>query len=461
MEFGAVVAEAEVWCLSTPFSLFASEQADRRLHFLSEPVGDARAPLSFCLACPQDGDPSAPFLVWSESEECLRLLGPAQDFASSCREKTLREVLNRAFRALKPLLGLAEEEDDAFEDDDDLPPEFEDKEAGASRVRVEGGDCIVTTSPPRGMCFAPRVAEPDLSRFPFLRARATQAQAVRMDLGDLSAPEVLASPLVVQLVTWVAQFAIVFGGIVPYVPQYRQIRRTQNSEGFSSHVCLVLLLANILRVLFWFGRQFESALLLQSFVMIVAMLLMLQLCTAVQGSLDLTTKRHYFSGPAAARGHSDWVSLPPCVSPPSPHADLDLRYFWQWSRFLDYLQFVAAFSLLAAGATFALLDLAAYVEALGFLATFSEAMLGTPQLYRNYRNRSTEGMSVVMVLMWTSGDTFKTVYFLAREAPPQFWVCGLMQVFVDMAILGQVFHYGRLPRHTSAHAASAGTGKAL
>ncbi|XP_075925744.1 maturin isoform X2 [Petromyzon marinus] len=118
MEFGAVVAEAEVWCLSTPFSLFASEQADRRLHFLSESVGDARAPLSFCLACPQDGDPSAPFLVWSESEECLRLLGPAQDFASSCREKTLRE-----------LLGLAEEEDDAFEDDDDLPPEFEDKEA--------------------------------------------------------------------------------------------------------------------------------------------------------------------------------------------------------------------------------------------------------------------------------------------------------------------------------------------
>ncbi|XP_061404623.1 solute carrier family 66 member 2 [Lethenteron reissneri] len=257
-----------------------------------------------------------------------------------------------------------------------------------------------------------------------------------MDVGDLSAPEVLGSPLVVQLVTWVAQFAIVFGGIVPYVPQYRQIRRTQNSEGFSSHVCLVLLLANILRVLFWFGRQFESALLLQSFVMIVAMLLMLQLCTAVQGSLDLTTKRHYFS-------------------------DLDLRYFWQWSRFLDYLQFVAAFSLLAAGATFALLDLAAYVEALGFLATFSEAMLGTPQLYRNYRNRSTEGMSVVMVLMWTSGDTFKTVYFLAREAPPQFWVCGLMQVFVDMAILGQVFHYGRIPRHTSAHAASAGTGKAL
>uniref|UniRef100_S4R4U9 Solute carrier family 66 member 2 n=1 Tax=Petromyzon marinus TaxID=7757 RepID=S4R4U9_PETMA len=276
-----------------------------------------------------------------------------------------------------------------------------------------------------------------------------------MDVGDLSAPEVLGSPLMVQLVTWVAQFAIVFGGIVPYVPQYRQIRRTQNSEGFSSHVCLVLLLANILRVLFWFGRQFESALLLQSFVMIVAMLLMLQLCTAVQGSLDLTTKRHYFSG------SDPYPEQAARALPRRSFLHLDLRYFWQWSRFLDYLQFVAAFSLLAASATFALLDLTAYVEALGFLATFSEAMLGTPQLYRNYRNRSTEGMSVVMVLMWTSGDTFKTVYFLAREAPPQFWVCGLMQVFVDMAILGQVFHYGRLPRHTSAHAASAGTGKAL
>lgn len=54
-----------------------------------------------------------------------------------------------------------------------------------------------------------------------------------------------------QLVSWGASVAMVFGGVVPYIPQYRDIKRTQNAEGFSTYVCLVLLVANILRILFW------------------------------------------------------------------------------------------------------------------------------------------------------------------------------------------------------------------
>lgn len=53
-----------------------------------------------------------------------------------------------------------------------------------------------------------------------------------------------------NLVAWVAAGAMVFGGVVPYIPQYRDIRLTQNAEGFSTYVCLVLLVANILRILF-------------------------------------------------------------------------------------------------------------------------------------------------------------------------------------------------------------------
>jgi len=53
-----------------------------------------------------------------------------------------------------------------------------------------------------------------------------------------------------QTVSWIASAAIIFGGVVPYIPQYRDIRRTQNAEGFSTYVCLVLLVANILRILF-------------------------------------------------------------------------------------------------------------------------------------------------------------------------------------------------------------------
>ncbi|XP_037120381.1 solute carrier family 66 member 2 isoform X2 [Syngnathus acus] len=231
------------------------------------------------------------------------------------------------------------------------------------------------------------------------------------------------------LVSWVAAGAMMFGGVVPYIPQYRDIRRTQNAEGFSTYVCLVLLVANILRILFRFGHYFETLLLWQSIIMIATMLAMLNLCTNVRVNAELNTKRRSF-------------------------LDFDWNYFWSWSRFLDYVQCVAAFTLTAAYVTYVLLDSAVYVETLGFLAVFCEAMLGTPQLYCNYQNKSTEGMSVKMVLMWTSGDTFKTGYFLVTQAPVQFWTCGMLQVLVDFAILFQVFYYSFYPQKPVSHAAS-------
>uniref|UniRef100_A0A671SQ89 Solute carrier family 66 member 2 n=1 Tax=Sinocyclocheilus anshuiensis TaxID=1608454 RepID=A0A671SQ89_9TELE len=246
-----------------------------------------------------------------------------------------------------------------------------------------------------------------------------------------------------QAVSWVASVAIIFGGVVPYIPQYRDIRRTQNAEGFSTYVCLVLLVANILRILFRLGRYFETPLLWQSIIMIITMLIMLNLCTSVRMATELNTKRRSFTGCPLECVYFDW------------------NYFWSWSRFVDYLQCVLAFMVLAAYVTYLLLDSVLFVESLGFLAVFTEAMLGTPQLYCNYRNKSTEGMSIKMVLMWTSGDTFKTGYFLLTQAPMQFWICGLLQVCVDFAILFQVYYYSRYPQKPISHTTHTTSAKAL
>ncbi|KAG8442292.1 hypothetical protein GDO86_011186 [Hymenochirus boettgeri] len=239
-----------------------------------------------------------------------------------------------------------------------------------------------------------------------------------------------------RFVTWGASSAMIFGGVVPYIPQYRDIKRTQNEEGFSTYVCLMLLIANILRILFWFGHHFESPLLWQSIIMIVTMLLMLKLCTEVRVANDLNTKRRSFT-------------------------DFDPSFFWHWSRFTDYVQCVLAFTGVSAYITYLFLDSPLFVELLGFLAVFTEALLGVPQLYRNYQNYSTEGMSIKMVLMWTSGDTFKSAYFVLNQAPFQFTICGLLQVFVDIAILLQVYIYSAYPQKPVSHAAHATGAKAL
>ncbi|XP_032891670.1 solute carrier family 66 member 2-like [Amblyraja radiata] len=218
--------------------------------------------------------------------------------------------------------------------------------------------------------------------------------------------------------SWVATFFMVFGGALPYIPQYREIQRSGNTEGFSTHVCLVLLVANILRLFFWFGRHFEVTLVWQSIVLIFTMLALLHLCCELQQSSTLSTSRHLFT-------------------------DFDPRYFWAWSRFLDYIQFCLSFTMVCLLVTYLLIDSQLFVETLGFTAVLIEAMLGVPQLCRNFKNKSTAGMSVKMVLMWTLGDIFKTAYFIINATPVQFWVCGALQICIDIAIFFQVFTYGK------------------
>ncbi|XP_072290861.1 solute carrier family 66 member 2 [Eucyclogobius newberryi] len=218
------------------------------------------------------------------------------------------------------------------------------------------------------------------------------------------------------LLSWLASCLMVFGGALPYAPQYQEIQRSSNSEGFSTRVCLVLLVANILRIFFWIGKQFELTLLLQSVVLILTMFAMLHLCCTVQNTNRVSTKQHRLS-------------------------DLDLNYFWKWSLFEDYLLFCFGFTVLCAVVTLLLLDSAVFVEALGSLALLFEAMLGLPQLLQNFTNHSTRGMSVKMVLLWTAGDVFKTAYFVLNDSPAQFWVCGSAQILIDVVILLQVLLY--------------------
>ncbi|XP_038563151.1 solute carrier family 66 member 2 isoform X3 [Micropterus salmoides] len=171
-----------------------------------------------------------------------------------------------------------------------------------------------------------------------------------------------------MLLSWLASCIMVFGGALPYVPQYQEIHRSSTSEGFSTRICLVLLIANILRIFFWIGKQFELTLLLQSVVMILTMFAMLHLCCTVQNANRVSTKQHRLS-------------------------ELDFRYFWKWSAFEDYLLFCFGFTVLCAVVTLLLLDSALFVETLGSLAVMFEAMLGLPQLLQNFDNHSTKGMS--------------------------------------------------------------------
>ncbi|ESO95005.1 hypothetical protein LOTGIDRAFT_117571 [Lottia gigantea] len=101
----------------------------------------------------------------------------------------------------------------------------------------------------------------------------------------------------INLVNWVAASAMIFGGVVPFIPQYLDIRKSRNADGFSLFVCLTLLIANILRIMFWFGKHFELPLLAQSFIMVVTMMALVELCVRVKRETEIVSaKQRRFLG---------------------------------------------------------------------------------------------------------------------------------------------------------------------
>jgi len=233
-----------------------------------------------------------------------------------------------------------------------------------------------------------------------------------------------------------AQLLIIFGGILPYIPQYSVIKRTQNAEGFSNYVCLTLLVANILRIEFWFGKHFEIPLLIQSIVMILCMLIMLELWTRVHAK---TLLRRRIPTDIECISASKEQLTEEAIH--MRFIDFKIDYFWRWTRFSSYLQFLFLLTILLSIITWIFSGHSVYVESLGLAAVLCEALLGIPQFLRNFRLKSTEGMSVKMVLLWAAGDIFKTVYFILRKAPLQFLICGVLQITIDVAILVQVLLY--------------------
>ncbi|CAA16511.3 PQ-loop repeat-containing protein 1 [Caenorhabditis elegans] len=215
------------------------------------------------------------------------------------------------------------------------------------------------------------------------------------------------------------QFFIIVGGSIPYVFQYVEIHHRRNASGFSLFVCLALCVANILRILFWFGKWFDNALLAQSIVMLICMILMLELAVRMN-------RKHTPKPLRKSILKGDFI-----------------RSFWAWHDLASFIIALLVFTIFWSGIMSIIIhfQISILIETIGMIALLTEATLGVPQLLRNFQRKSTQGMSIPMVLAWLAGDLAKTGYFVATGSPKQFWVCAILQITIDILILGQVFIY--------------------
>lgn len=227
---------------------------------------------------------------------------------------------------------------------------------------------------------------------------------------------------------------MVVAPVLPYYPQYLSLRRRNSLPPM---VSFIILLSSLIRVFFWITHGFDIFLLYQSLLMMTVQFLLLREIVAVH-QLGKS-----YSALEEARDGNDSVSL--------------LRSSWksQLTLFLTTIQPLESYVRILAMTTIALgfvtLLLKPYPPAsisvvyslwgnlLGSVSLFIEALLAVPQLYSNHVNRSTEGLSYILVSSWLFGDVYKSYYFIITDSPFQFLSCSLFQVTVDLLIIAQIY----------------------
>ena len=221
----------------------------------------------------------------------------------------------------------------------------------------------------------------------------------------------------------------IVGAIVGYVPQYRTIQTTRNAEGFSTLVSVILISANTMKLFFWFGEKFGLTLVFQAIATIAFQFALIEICLRVgKGS---THPAQAFRKPALEfqnfQGYlTAWASMVAVTS-------VFTWIFW-WSDW--------------------------YFQSVGSLALGLEAVLAVPQVFKNFQNRSTDGLryvnqepclisllmpyfvpwsSAFLAWSWLIGDSFKVTFVLVNGEPLQFLLSAAFQILVDLVILVQLY----------------------
>ncbi|KAL9543889.1 hypothetical protein MBANPS3_007903 [Mucor bainieri] len=220
--------------------------------------------------------------------------------------------------------------------------------------------------------------------------------------------------------------------IAPTVGYFDQASLSSSSLGFNSVTCAILCFAKL-------GKRFDNTLLFQSIVMLTAMLALLQIVVKYKPhDLPFTPLiRHdsassYSSSNSSNSSHHHGAAIEQRIE-----LKWYQRTFWDWDYFVDYVNCLLLFTSVVGILYVFLHGHEWFIEALGFLSLGIESTLPVPQLLTNFKNRSVDGFSLLILASWFLGDSFKAFYFFYQHSPIQFVACAIIQLTFDTIIVFQ------------------------
>lgn len=211
-----------------------------------------------------------------------------------------------------------------------------------------------------------------------------------------------------------------------FVPQLISMKKEMNTNGYSKVVSLLFIVSNILRLCFRIGVNFSTALVLQSMLQISVQMYAVYEILKIQEKCDFVPVSHRQN--AFVRKY--------------------LGDFWDWNEFRYYVIAVSSFGAVMFIISLLLSPFYWYFEFIGLVSTVIEAVLSLPQYLKNRRERSVEGLNILVVCSWACGDFFKLVYYSSTRQPLLFCWCSLVQLVIDSCIIHQFLEYSQKPLAT-------------
>ncbi|POS75306.1 hypothetical protein DHEL01_v206307 [Diaporthe helianthi] len=236
-----------------------------------------------------------------------------------------------------------------------------------------------------------------------------------------------------SLAGYVAPIFLILSPVLSYSDQAMSMHRNKSSAGFSLDIPLIMLIASMFRIFYYPGSRFDTALLVQSFLMVIMQLLLLKI------ALD------HRPGPASKGGDA----AVPFAGAKDGFFEKPRPYqFWQWRSPKPYWQFLLWLFIILMALELALAPFsglyASYSTLLGYIGLSVEATLPLPQIFANARSRSCKGFRVSVLGSWLAGDAMKMFWFFTSvtEIPWAFKLCGMFQAACDAFLGVQYLMYG-------------------
>ncbi|CAH1766388.1 17882_t:CDS:2 [Entrophospora sp. SA101] len=82
-----------------------------------------------------------------------------------------------------------------------------------------------------------------------------------------------------------------------------------------------------------------------------------------------------------------------------------------------------------------------YVEITGYISIFCWVVVLMPQLYTNYKRKSSDSLSLVFLFIWLAGDALNLLGCILQGLLPTMIILASYYVFSDFVLLFQVFYY--------------------